>query len=104
MERLSVVKLFLVSLWGIVFTSCSGVTSRERPNERGRLILDPEESKLASTDADLTRGMILFGQERLARFCYGVRFSGTMDQQTVRAVREYQKRSGLPVSGNLDPE
>jgi hypothetical protein len=46
---------------------------------------------------------IVSAQQDLARFGYGVHFTGEMDEQTIRALQGYQRHSGLAVTGNLDP-
>jgi hypothetical protein len=45
---------------------------------------------------------ILDTQEALASFGYGTVFTATLDDKTVEALRLYQKRSGLPVTGDVD--
>lgn len=45
---------------------------------------------------------ILDAQEALARFGYGTIFTATLDEKTTEALRNYQTRSGLPVTGDAD--
>jgi len=45
---------------------------------------------------------ILDAQEDLARFGYGTVFTAILDEKTMEALRTYQKRSGLPVTGDAD--
>jgi hypothetical protein len=45
---------------------------------------------------------ILDAQETLASFGYGTIFTATLDEKTVEALRSYQMRSGLPVTGDVD--
>jgi len=45
---------------------------------------------------------ILDAQETLASFGYGTIFTATLDEKTTEALRNYQTRSGLPVSGDVD--
>jgi hypothetical protein len=52
--------------------------------------------------ADFVWGSIVTAQQTLARFGYGTKFTGEMDEWTTNALMEYQKHSGLPVTGDLD--
>jgi Putative peptidoglycan binding domain len=45
---------------------------------------------------------ILDAQETLASFGYGTIFTATLDEKTAEALRNYQTRSGLPVTGDVD--
>jgi Putative peptidoglycan binding domain len=45
---------------------------------------------------------IVTAQQTLARFGYGTKFTGELDEGTTDALIEYQKHSGLPVTGDLD--
>lgn len=45
---------------------------------------------------------ILDAQEALASFGYGTVFTATLDEKTAEALRTYQTRSGLPVTGDVD--
>jgi hypothetical protein len=45
---------------------------------------------------------ILDAQEALASFGYGTVFTATLDDKAVEALLLYQKRSGLPVTGDVD--
>jgi hypothetical protein len=45
---------------------------------------------------------ILDAQEALASFGYGIVFTASLDEKTTEALRNYQTRSGLPVTGDLD--
>lgn len=57
---------------------------------------DPAEwNKLHAQD-------ILDAQETLASFGYGTTFTATMDEKTTEALRAYQEKSGLSVTGDVD--
>jgi hypothetical protein len=45
---------------------------------------------------------ILDAQETLASFGYGTTFTATLDEKTTEALRSYQKRNGLPATGDAD--
>jgi Putative peptidoglycan binding domain len=45
---------------------------------------------------------ILDAQETLARFGYGTTFTATLDEKTAEALRRYQTRSNLPITGDVD--
>ena len=45
---------------------------------------------------------ILDAQEALASFGYGTIFTVTLDEKTREALRNYQTRSGIPVTGDVD--
>lgn len=45
---------------------------------------------------------ILDAQEALASFGYGTIFTATLDEKTTEALRNYQTRSSLPVTGDVD--
>jgi hypothetical protein len=45
---------------------------------------------------------ILQAQEILATFGYGTLFTATLDERTAEALRKYQARNGLPVTGDVD--
>jgi hypothetical protein len=46
--------------------------------------------------------LVLETQMSLAKFGYGTRFTGELDNLTKGALREYQTYTGLPASGELD--
>ena len=46
--------------------------------------------------------IVLQTQEDLAEFGYGTVFTAALDDKTKGALRKYQDRSGLPVTGDLD--
>ena len=45
---------------------------------------------------------VLEAQEALAQFGYGTLFTAALDDRTKEALRKYQDRSGLPVTGDVD--
>jgi peptidoglycan hydrolase-like protein with peptidoglycan-binding domain len=45
---------------------------------------------------------VLEAQERLARFGYGTTFTAKLDDKTKEALRRFQARNNLPVTGDLD--
>lgn len=67
-----------------------------------------ERSKPQSTDTTsqpkMADAAVLLVQQALAEFGYGVRFTARMDEQTKSAVTEYQRHSGLRVTGEVDGE
>jgi hypothetical protein len=48
--------------------------------------------------------LILMCQETLAEFGYGTKFNGELDTATKEAIREYQRRNGLAITGDLTAE
>ncbi len=77
--------------------------------------LKPGEREYAKRiDADLAKGcpvsgdecqrtnLILQAQMRLGAWGYGIKFTAKADPETAAAIRLYQKRNGLAVTGRLD--
>lgn len=53
--------------------------------------------------AEIFRQAELVGtQETLARLGYGIRITGTLDDPTKAAIREFERYHGLPVTGSFD--
>lgn len=46
--------------------------------------------------------MVLDAQQALAEFGYGTVFTSVLDDRTQEALRNYQRRSNLPVTGDVD--
>jgi hypothetical protein len=64
---------------------------------------DFEKAKGGPTFDQFIYCSIVQAQKALAQFGYGVRFTGKMDEQITQALRQYQQRSTLPITGDLDP-
>jgi len=85
---------------GRVHTS---ITPEERKNGKA---FDDDFVKQCQTDRDQCRRgyatLLLQAQARLAEWGYGTKFTGELDSDTTAAIRLYQQRNGLPVTGKLD--
>lgn len=46
---------------------------------------------------------LVMAQMDLGKFGYGTKFTGTLDENTIEALRAYQSKRGIPASGDLDP-
>jgi hypothetical protein len=47
-------------------------------------------------------GLVLDSQRALAKFGYGTVFTASLDERTQQALRSYQRRNHLPVTGDVD--
>lgn len=73
----------------------------EMQEKNEQYLKDLKEKDPAAWDK-LRAREILDAQEALASFGYGTIFTATLDEKTVEAIRSYQTRSGLPVTGDVD--
>jgi peptidoglycan hydrolase-like protein with peptidoglycan-binding domain len=56
----------------------------------------------STSDTQVSPQQLLEFQRILAELGYGTRFTATLDEQTIRAVREYQRKCGLTENGTFD--
>ncbi len=75
-------------------------TKASRPSEMEKAQKELEQLR---TKPDEFRVLVLGVQIFLGRFGYGIGpYTGKFDEQTQEALRSYQKRTGLPVTGDID--
>lgn len=63
---------------------------------------DKQRQEDGKAFASLQAKLVVQAQMILGRFGYGTRFTGTLDQQTQVALRNFQAAKGIPVSGGID--
>ncbi len=83
-------------------TSKDSQQPRSEIDEENEQYLKELKVKDPATWKKLRAQEILDTQETLARFGYGTIFTGILDEKTTEALRSYQTRSGLPVTGDVD--
>jgi hypothetical protein len=77
------------------------------PEERAKAkAFDDDLAKQCQTNREQCRRaytmLLLEAQRRLAEWGYGTKFTAQADAETVAAIRLYQQRNGLPMTGKLD--
>src|SRR5262249_50322839 len=78
---------------------------RNKRNFRAILLDSAPSRRIPRDSIQLIRAQYRIGevedaQERLAKLGYGVRITGEMDSVTADAIRRFEKRHGLPVTGD----
>jgi peptidoglycan hydrolase-like protein with peptidoglycan-binding domain len=87
----------LLALIGL-FLLAPSVRAQESPSTTGV----PKVAASHSLQQSVSAAEVFDAQETLAKLGYGTVFTAILDNKTQEALRAYQRRNGLPVTGDLD--
>lgn len=96
--------VIVASLIPQCFSQLTSTTAKSRDQERRALqqawrdLQRKDPAAWAKQKADL----VFDAQQTLAKFGYGTLFTAILDERTRDALRSYQRRNGLPVTGDVD--
>jgi Putative peptidoglycan binding domain len=88
-----------------VMSFAQGMPLRQ-DQEKQALQLEHDWKEIRKTDSagwdKFKASQVLDAQQALAQFGYGTVFTAALDDRTQEALRNYQRRNGLPATGDVD--